>query len=498
MRELRRIPPTVWGPTVTLSSLWQSWMTLNQILQIEQGENILHDPNLRIGKNLASWLQDEPTAGLLSCNRERLLELTGIDIDGWMVCEAKRRVIASHPEFDGCLSFSENISRKEIIDRMIEYKQRYGGTTFHLALQVGVKPSSLNTWTHGKRVPDMDQLVKLIVTLERGFIPYASFDDTTFILMCRAIFGCDVRELFAGVCGFKDALNLLFEPYKKHTHARTASEVDIPEHALRTLVEWQPKQSNGLPPTSIERMLRALVKRFWPSLINAFDENVAEYRVLEDEGIWAVTQPLKPLIDQIVSEPTRLPEPPVESVSTLTEKTPARTEAKPIEPTPVATAVQITAQSAKMTAHDVLADILEIAVSKLRQLGVEAAESTTEVPALSHQEQIGKTIDGITHCLSRSAFTPRPNLRLTQDQLQFAGKAIDGTRALVVMLCELDPAYIRSEVRPLLGQRFYEFLIATEGLRHLLHSDAAWEMIDGMRQGAELISKVTVRTKGEE
>src|SRR3989338_463308 len=234
MPEIKKIPPQVWSPEITLQSLWQKWMSLNGILRKEQANSLLSRAGIRHGDGLSSWLNNEPTISLLTMAREQLTEVTGIDIDGWMVCEAKRRLIAAEPGITDRVSFTELTSRQSILEEINDWKKRYGGTTLHLALQIGVKPSSLNGWTNGTRLIPFDQIGKILRALIAGFIPYTSYDDTTFALMCRSLIGCQSHEVFDGVSGFKEVIDLLFAPYKKYTLTRTASEVEINEGSLRT------------------------------------------------------------------------------------------------------------------------------------------------------------------------------------------------------------------------------------------------------------------------
>lgn len=508
--ELKKVDKTVWGPDVTLGSLWQEWARLNRLNTIKVAEDALRAHEIRTGGNLASWLKDTPTTSLLTSMVSRIREVTGIDIDGWMVCDAKRQVITAHPELATVIDYDRLTSRKSLIAALNAWKSKYGGTHF-LALQMQISPQSLNQWSLETNLPTLEHLPKLILWLAQGFLEIDCQEDVIFILMCRAIIGTDPQGVFDNIRSFAEARDALFRTYPGHTLARIAEKTGIPTHRLDTLKNWSLHGGKArLPGESIEAVVRALIKIHWPSLVEAFDERAKVYKKDEVKGIWAVEQPLLHLIEATrkepvleesrVDPPSLIPspeppsiDPPKARVSQLQNH-----ELPQPKPTPVQTPCQTKDEQPSEwdpklnSLRHAVADIFAFAAERLREDDLSTSRPT---PVLLNP--LGARIGAVEQCLDRASFTPRPGERLSRKHITRIQQCVAGLRGIFVMLCELDPAHIREDIRPILGPEIIELFLGVEGLKHLLNTQEAWRVIEAMREATGIIRVARVSERGK-
>lgn len=483
MTKLKKLGPIEWTRETTLSSLWQAWMDLNGFVNDRQAALAITQLGIRGGTNISKWLQDEPTTSLLSTSMKEIIEKTGVDIDGWLVAEAKRLVIAENPELESRLPFNKITSRKEVIDELETWSKLYGGNLY-LALQMRIPPGQTSHYMQRTHQPSLEILPSILRGLAQGFISIDCQEDIGFILTCRAIMGGDPEEFFPNVTNFKTAIDELLKPFKGYQDKKIENETGIHHALIHDLRTWKPVSGKrGMVPESIEKILRVLVIRKYPYLGDAFDENRAVYRKNEHKGILEVPVPLKVLINKGQPKPIETkkdPTPKSKANAPKTEKQapPMVSLLEAVENVVQAPPTQTSGQSVT----DVLADMYAEMSTRLRALPKPA-------PVHTDARDVGATIDNVRHCLDQKSWKQRKGVRLTASEIENVRTAIEQLRAIFVGISELDPDYIRTVLSPVFGPELFELFIAGEGLKHLLETHGAWQVMMSTRETAQLLRK---------
>ena len=483
MEKLKKLPTAVWGKDITLAVLWEMWMQHNGLKTVEEAQAVLKKHGIRGRKSLPAWLANTPTIDLVTTGLQSILETTGVDIDAWMVCEAKRQLWNECPDLREHIDFDRDIHREDVVNRLRKIIKEYGGN-FYLALQMGVPSGTLSGWNRGINKPGVEMLKILLSNLMRGFLKISCLEDAQFILMCRAILGGDSQEFFPGVTDFASALQEFLHRYPGHTAVKIESLTGIKENTISRLLEWKPeKEKTSCYPETVEGILRALVERSYPALLETFDEHRKTYRKKEDAGIWEVEVPLKDLMDvkpvakQSKAKPSVQKK--VEPVATPVA-TPVVSEPKPITPS-------------KDSFEDVVIDGLEALVARLK-----ARTETVATPSVTPiYEPIGSVIGGVEHCLDPKTWHLRKDERVTMEQIEDVRTAIVHLRKVLVALSELNPDLIRKTITPILGPELAELFVAHEGLHHLMGSKAAWEIVQGTRSMVGVASEFNKSNGGK-
>ena len=481
MAKLKKLGSIEWTRETTLSSLWQSWMDLNGFLNDRQAALAISSLGIRGGTNISKWLQDESTQGLLTTGMKEIMEKTGVDIDGWLVAEAKRMVIAENPELESRLPFNKMTSRKEVIDELETWSKLYGGNLY-LALQMRIPPGQTSHYMQRTHQPSLDILPSIVRGLAQGFISIDCQEDIGFILTCRAIMGADPEEFFPGVTNFKTAIDELLKPFKGYQDKKVESETGIHHALIHDLRTWKPVSGKrGMVPESIEKILRVLVIRKYPFLEEAFDANRAIYRKDEQKGILEVPVPLKVLINKGQTpqiETKKEPPPKPKSVPPKAEQqmTPVVSLLEAVEKV-----VQTPAtETGEQTLTDKLADMFT-------EMGVRLRAPSKPAPVQTDARDVGATIDCVLHCLDQKSWRQRKGVRLTATEIENVRSAIEQLRAVLVGISELDSDYIRSDLAPVFAPELFELFIAEEGLKHLLETQGAWQVMMSTRKTAQLL-----------
>lgn len=500
---LKKLESAIYTAETTLGKLLREWIKQNGFKSDEAAAKALQRAGVYGSvMSLPAWLRDEPTKGLLSSHFAEFCKTTGIDLDRWMVIEAKQRALAEHPELAGDIRFDTMTTRSEIVAELSQWAELYGGK-HHLALQLRVNPKAMDLWINGRNKPDLENLTSIIVGMARGLIMADCQEDVVFILMVRAIFGRDPIEVFEGLAknSFAACLDLMHVPYRDWTPSKIASVTDIHIGAIKRLKKWRPVSGRGSQPvSSIEKIVRVLVKQRWPALVADFETRCQEYRKREKKGIWEVEEPLGPMIDAIKAEGGSSDVPPAGRTAAAG---PARRQrpARPETPDTPAPPVALTERQPEPAAEQPR-DLSEALVAWLRytagliegipkpQTETAAArtiprESQTPAPqtvAANDAELIGETIEGVQHCLTQASLKPRLGARLDPETIEKVRTAIEGLRKALTLLCGYDLDYVRSELRTVLGPELSELFLSTMGFEHILETDSAWEVIEGTRE----------------
>lgn len=474
MQKLKKIPTASWGRDVTLQLLWELWMEQNGIKTVEAAQALFKTHGIRGVKSLPLWLQNTPTVDLLTTGMNSIQEETGIDIDAWMVCEAKRQIWDEYPELRKQIDFKRDIHREDVINLLRKQIETYGGHQY-LALQMNIPSSTIGFWNKGAHKPRIEMIKVVLINLMRGFLSIACLEDAQFILMSRAILGGDPQEFFPGITDFASALKEFLRPYPRHTAVKIESLTGIKENTVSRLLEWKPEPGKtSCNHETVEGVLRVLVERSYPALVETFDEHRKTYRKKEDAGIWEVEVPLKDLMNHA----------PVEKQCEETKVQP-----KPIvvpvvsAPAPAPNPIM----PSKETYEDVVIDGLEALVARLK---THRTETTTTQQTSPTHKQIGSVIDGVEHCLDPSSWHLRSGERVSEEEVERVRKAIVQLRKVLCVLCELDPEFIRKMITPILSDELAELFVAQVGLEHLLGTKAAWEIVQGTRSMVRVASGV--------
>lgn len=470
MKTLKKLPVTQWDKDVTLQTLWQAWMLHNEIKNVSDAQTLFKQNGIYGAKSLPLWLENTPTKDLFTTGLKSILERTGIDIDAWMVCEAKRQIWNEYPELRERIDFRQNTHREDVINCLREYIKEYGGNQY-LALQMQVSSSTVGGWSKGSHKPSIDMIKVILMHLARGFLKIRCLEDAQLILMSRAIFGGEPEVFFPGVTDFQSALREFLRPYPRYTAVKIESLTGIKENTISRLLEWKPEAGKtSCFPDTIEGILRTLTERSYPALVETFDEHRKTYRKKEELGIWEVEVPLKDLMSPAPVEKQR-------------EKT--LVQPKPIvapiilEPAPVAPSKEIF--------EDVVISGLEDLVARLK---ASRTEVTTTHQTTSAYEPIGSMIDGVEHCLDPESWHLRNGERITEEDIERVRKAIVQLRKVLCVLCELDPDLIRKMITPILSDELAELFVSHVGLEHMLGTKAAWEIVQGTRSMVRIASDV--------
>lgn len=481
MAKLKKLSQIKWTRETTLSSLWKDWMKLNDFATPAQASLALSSLGIRGGGNICAWLRNETSNALLSTSMKEIIEKTGVDIDGWLVAESKRLVIAENPELESQLPFDKMTSRKEVIDELETWSRLYGGTHY-LAVQMRIPSGQANHYMQRTHQPSLEILPSILRALAQGFVLIDCQEDIVFILTCRAIMGGDPQEFFPGVTNFKSAIDELLNPFKGYQDKKVESETGIHFALIHDLRNWKPVAGKrGMVPETIEKILRVLAMRKHPTLGNAFDANRGLYRKDEAKGIMEVPVPLKILINAALQQtietkkeppPPRvnvakpkveqLPDPVVEIVREIVE-------ALPVEPS-----------TDDSTLRNDLANLFHEMSARLRV-------PEKPVPVQTDARDVGTTIENVRHCLDQSSWKRRKGVRLSKSEIENLRLAIEKMRAIFVGINELDPEYIRTDLAPVFGPELFELFIAGESLKHFLDTQGAWKFIVASRETAHML-----------
>ena len=398
-----------------------------------------------------------------------------------MVCEAKRQLWNECPDLRERIDFGQDVHREDVINRLRKLIKEYGGN-FYLALQMNVPSGTMSGWNRGINKPGIEMLKVLLSNIMRGFLKISCLEDAQFILMCRAILGGSPEEFFPGVTDFASARQEFLRPYPRHTAVKIESRTGIKENTISRLLEWKPeKGKTSCFPETVEGILRALVERSYPALVETFDEHRKTYRKKEDVGIWSVDVPLKDLMESKPAKKTRVATPVVE---------------KAVKPVPVPPPVSVHEPIAhpKESVRDVLIGGLRDLLLRLEATPDEvvAIPSSTTTPIY---EPIGSVMNGVEHCLNPNTWHLRKDERVTKEKIEDVRTAIVHLRKVLVAMSELNPDIIRKNITPILGPELAELFVAHEGLHHLMGSQAAWEIVQGTRSMVGVASEFN-KTKG--
>ncbi|MCX6714273.1 MAG: hypothetical protein NTX72_00470 [Candidatus Uhrbacteria bacterium] len=494
--KTKSLKSLVFGPDTSLEGLWRQWMELNGLKTIPQAQEVLRKNGVGF-KNLTDWLENKPTNDLLTSQKQRIEALTGIDIDGWMVCDAKQKLLLNHPELSAFISYDQLVHRSDIVLELNILREAYDNDLY-TALAFKISPSVFCRWTiegASARLPSQEFLPAILKGLCGGLKPVTCLEDLIFDMMIRAIFGCEPEELFPDIPSFTHVPAWFLKTFPGNTDTRISEKTGLHKQIVYTLLKrWNPKgKDKRFTVATMEKILRVIVCERVPALKKAFDENLRHYRDTEESGIWSVSHPLKvqikPAVPQIVKT-----EDPAPKLAKATP--PKRSHAK--KPPPILEVVRetrINQPVVPVTEHveeptekpegppsmEALLDAqIEIAQFTLdRLLRLKGQPSNPNVHDLSGL---------VLKHLSRETFNPRPGEKLTTQELDQLTKAVMVLRGALTLVCELDHRYLKQIVGPKIGNELFELLISHQGMKDLWPSDGACQVTEGMRESAKINS----------
>lgn len=481
---IRKLEPRTWQQGVTLASLWQAWMTLNKF-DLHSAQSALTKLGVHGVKNLPIWMQNRVTNDLLTTGMKGLMSATGIDLDGWMVCEAKSQVLNEHPELVGLIDFDRLVTRQECCQQLHLWRDLYNGEQY-IALQLKISSKAIRNWIHGKNLPSIEALKKIIAGCTRGLIQTSNREDLIFTLICQTILGASPMELF-GFETFQHACEQFLRPLRGYTNTRIGVETGVGRRNVEFIEGYANGEKVKFAFETIENVLGELIRQRNPHLVEAFKARRKEYRLREDDGIWSVKEIL------------RLDDPPVvqtssEVQSVVATQAPKACEQKPDsssvreipvhKDTPVSTSLNerelasIPCAQSEDTLQAALMDIFAFGAQRL------GARGQTRPSTVSLASLIGSEISGLKACLTQVSYLEEVATSIKQDEIEDVRLAVEQLRRVLVALNNLDRSFVRERLRPVLGTELFELFLAGQGLQHLLETPEAWDLIAAQRESA--------------
>jgi len=492
---MRKLGPITWSKDVTLGSLWQQWMDLNGF-NLESAQRSLLSVGIRGGDNLPQWLNNTPSVSMLTTNFRAITTHTGIDIDGWMVCEAKRQVLEEHPELVDRISFDRMTTRESYCDELDTWRKLYGAELY-LSIQLEIPRVQVKNWVQRQNYPSLEAMKRIIHVLAVGILAVDSREDLIFTLICRCCFNEDPITIFE-VATFRQACISLLKPFRGHTPVRKEKELHLNRQVIVTIEKYIEGETVKFPLETIENVIAELLRRSYPNHYDGFIQQRSLYRICENEGIWKVPVQInlhdEPRPDQWNMQPLPVPDPPVAEVKQ--EDPPASRNAfeyveqthKP-EPPPAQTEPSEAVPGPQEDLFQILSQVFSFGAHKFRQAAKSKTKPKEPAIPISVAEQIGTEIEGVRQCLDQASYKATDG-RLTPDQVEQIRALIERLRGLLVLTNRLDRQFVRETLKPALGPELFELFLAGQGLEHLLHTPEAWQIVAAQRESANFNRKL--------
>lgn len=494
---MKSLKSLVFGPDTSLGSLWQQWMDLNGLKTVPQAQEVLRKNGVGF-KNLTDWLQNKPTNDLLTSQKQRIEDLTGIDLDGWMVCDAKQKLFADHPELNSFIKYDQLVHRSDLVLELSILREAYDNDLY-TALAFNISPSVFCRWTiegASARLPSQEFLPMILRGLYGGLKPITCLEDLIFEMMIRAIFGCEPMELFPDIASFTNVPAWFLKTFPGNTDVRISEKTGLHKQIIYTLLKrWDPKgKDKRFSAATIEKILRVIVLERLPELKRAFDENLRHYRDTEEAGHWSVSHPLKDQIKPVISQVAKKDDP---ASKLAKESPPKRDRAKKPPPKLEVVREMNTDQPVFTTATEQIEEPMgkptaSPSMESLLDAQIEIAQFTLNRLLRLKGEPVSLDVLDLSGLvlkhLSRETFNPRPGEKLTQQELDQLTKAVMALRGALTLVCEFDHRYLKQVVSPQIGNELFELLISHQGMKDLWPSDGACQVTEGMRESAKLNS----------
>lgn len=408
------VPTYAYGPETTLGGLFNAYLTMTDTKAAALAKRLgLYESTVQ------QWVDGNPSNSLTSSHRAKVEQATGIDLDRWMVVEAKRALVAQRPDLTDKIRFDRFLTRREIVEELARYAKMYGGARY-LAAQMGLDEKTVGPWilglTKGKRgcMPQDDLLRTALLAAVTGLIE-GNRNDVLVRLLARDLFGRDLPEVFPGATGIVSFTLMFLKMYQGMTTSEIERASGIQRNTIKLLYDIAKNPGARLYEATVSRMFRALVQKRMPERLDAFDAAAKQYA--EDKP---VTTPV-----------------------------PAAKAAPANVPAPLA---------ATPPAPDGRLDRIESDLSDVKRTVEKIAA------AKSFAEQFGETLNGVEHCLSTTHFGAVPGQCLSDAQVK---KLMDGfthLRKALVMVNSLDGSQKRS-VLDLIAPQFDELVLAVKTLK---------------------------------
>lgn len=493
---MKPLKSLVFGPETSLEGLWRQWMDLNGLKTVPQAQEVLRKNGVGF-KNLTDWLQNKPTNDLLTSQKQRIEDLTGIDLDGWMVCNAKQELLVDHPELSSFIKYDQLVHRSDLVLELSILREAYDNDLY-TALAFRIPPSVFCRWTiegASARLPSQEFLPMILKGLYGGLKPITCLEDLIFEMMFHAIFGCEPVELFPDIVSFTNVPAWFLKTFPGNTDVRIAEKTGLHKQIVYTLLKrWDPKgKDKRFSAATIEKILRVIVLERLPEFKRAFDESLRHYRDTEEAGLWSVSHPLKeqikPVIPQIAKKDDSAPKLAKESPPKRdrTKKPPPKLEVvrEAIVDQPVVTATEQIEEPGEKPAESPSMELLLDAQIEIAQFTLDRLLRLKGQPSNPNMHDLSNLV---LKYLSRETFNPRPGEKLTSQELDQLTKAVMALRGALTLVCEFDHRYLKQVVSPKIGNELFELLISHQGMKDLWPSDGACQVTEGMRESAKLNS----------
>lgn len=388
---------------------------LNQFFQQEKADVQTLADMLEVTPELVSrWCNNELTTALLTSHASRFMAATGIDLNRFMVVEAKRQLSQEQPDL--LVPYDKYCTREEIIEVYAGLAKNCG--TPVLAELIGVAPKSLSVWIIRKedgeaiRRPDITNLKKLIAGLLRGINP-GTRDDMLLRQLVTRIFGDSVPEWLKEMDTFQKVAQTFFS-YKRRMSCGEFSRVcGIKRNTLSRLQNYSPNQANTMPET-ITAIIRYLVKMRQPELLRLFTASAPAH-----------TEPKQESVDK-----AEVPKTDVGHLNIGHQQTQSSA---------------VTDDQLRESLATWLLTGAEILRGKALRPAVNSesngqAGRTDFQKAVSGQETVGEDISGLRFCVTAKTFQAWPGRKLSRAEQDDTAELVQELRRRIIVLIGLDPA----------------------------------------------------------
>lgn len=415
-----------YGPNTTLRELWDHFLLANKGM-ITAGALAKHfgvEPETM--RQFMEGTAPSAVHSLLTRYCKTLLTTTGIDMDRYVVCAAKQRIIANHPDLAERIDFKTSGTRQEIVDALRPYVARYGAP--NVDAQIGVSGGTTHHWLTGFRNPSGDTLESLLVSLAKGLSEGTS-DDVVMWKVTNAAFEMTLEELLPGISTFREAVAELLRPFAKRDARTIAEHTGIKANTIIRMQDFlkSDEKTYNVPTETAILVLEAILRSKRPELVDRLSS--ARDQLLGDGKPGKKTEVVRPKVaPEQATEPATAPPPAV-----VAEPPPV---AAPAEAEPETRAVP--SWNAQMAVHfRALAELCE------KKEEEKAKEDAPPIPTISEtttlDREIGELLNGVKHCLTGRNFHPRPGEPISEETVLAIESASDLLRRVLHLVAQADP-----------------------------------------------------------
>ncbi len=276
-------PAYLYAVETTLRSLWSQFRSANKGATAASLSKVF-------GVNAATvekWFADEDDAsGTAQTTRYavQIEEVTGISIDRYLVCAAKRELIAELPGLAETIRSDPRETRSAFLEAMRPYGERVGYQAIDLQLKFLGRGSQ--PWFQGRHKPSGESLKALMRAVYGvGFQPEWNTDDIMLARVTRGTFGREPVDTFPWTVSYREVCRRFFHHYgalaqMTEVERRSGLNRQVAIRVLNTARSDDNKPS-GVYVNTVYAVLIGVLRMDDPTLAKAMEANRKEF---EKEG----------------------------------------------------------------------------------------------------------------------------------------------------------------------------------------------------------------------